>query len=144
LPPVVVVLSLAGGAFLVWMGGSMLLDAVRGTMTLSLDAETSASRLGPVLRGAAVSLSNPYWMIWWATVGLKIASDAIAVGPVAVGAFFIGHELADFAWYALIIAAVAKGRHLFSDRVYRAVIGVCAAFLVFLGIGYVLAGVRAW
>lgn len=142
LPAVTRGLSLVGGAFLLWMGGGMLLDVARDRLRLSLDAgdRGEGSRLGPIARGAAVSLSNPYWAIWWATIGLKLASDALKVGPLAVGAFFIGHEAADFAWYALVVTAVATGRRFISQRAYRATIGVCAVFLLYLGGVFVAGG----
>jgi threonine/homoserine/homoserine lactone efflux protein len=144
LPPVTAGLSLAGGAFLVWMGAGMLVDIARGRLTLSFDAsESEPSRLGPVLRGAAVSLANPYWAIWWATIGLKLASDAIRIGPLAIGTFFIGHEAADFAWYAVVVAAVSGGRRFLSDRAYRWILGVCACFLLYLGVTFAVAGLRA-
>ncbi len=141
-PGVTVALSLLGGTFLLWMGGGMLLDAVRGRLTLSMEPGTSTSRLGPVLRGAVVSLSNPYWIIWWAVVGLKLASDALAIGPLAVGAFFVGHELADFGWYGIVIGLVATGRRFVSDRVYRVVIGVCATALLYIGLTFVWTGLQ--
>jgi len=145
LPEVTAGLSLAGGAFLVWMGGGMLYDIARGRLRLVLEAEQPArSRLGPVVRGAVVSLSNPYWAIWWATIGLKLASDAIRIGPLAVGAFFLGHEAADFAWYAVVIAAVSTGRRFMSDRVYRWILGACALLLLYLGATFVIAGVRGF
>jgi threonine/homoserine/homoserine lactone efflux protein len=144
LPAVTAGLSLVGGAFLVWMGAGMLTDIARGRMRLSLDsAQGPTSRLGPVVRGAAVSLANPYWAIWWATIGLKLASDAIRIGPLAIGTFFVGHEIADFAWYAVVVAAVSSGRRFMSDRVYRWIIGACAVFLLYLGVTFVVAGVRA-
>jgi threonine/homoserine/homoserine lactone efflux protein len=145
MPAVTTSLSLVGGAFLLWMGSTMLRDAVTGRLRLDLEArETTASTAGPVLKGAAVSLANPYWVLWWATIGLTLASRAIRIGPGAVAAFFIGHEAADFAWYAIVIWAVSSGRHLISERVYRIVIGCCAALLVYLGVRFVLAGAGAW
>jgi len=144
LPAVTTGLSLVGGAFLLWMGGTMLFDTVRGRITLDLLAgERQPSRLGPVARGAAVSLANPYWIIWWATIGLKLASDSIAIGPIGVGAFFLGHEIADFAWYFAVALAVASGRRFLSDRVYRIVIGACASFLLYLGVRFALTGAVA-
>jgi threonine/homoserine/homoserine lactone efflux protein len=144
LPPVTAGLSLVGGAFLVWMGAGMLADIARGRLKLALDGgQGPTSRFGPVLRGAAVSLSNPYWAMWWATIGLKLASDAIRIGPVAVGTFFLAHEAADFAWYAVVIAAVSSGRNLVSERAYRWIIGACAVFLLYLGVTFIVTGVRA-
>jgi threonine/homoserine/homoserine lactone efflux protein len=142
IPEVTAALSIVGGVFLLVTGGGMLIDIARGRLKLSLDAAEDTSRAGPVFRGAAISLSSPYWAIWWATIGLKLASDSLKAGPLAVGAFFLGHEAADFAWYALVVAAVSSGRHLLSDRLYRLVIGVCAAFLLYLGVTFLAAGLR--
>lgn len=137
-PSVYRVLALAGGAFLLWMGGDLLLGAVRGTIVADLEAAESESTLGPIVEGAAVSLSNPYWTLWWITIGATLASQGLAYGPAGVLAFYAGHELADLAWYALVIFAVSSGRHLLTPRIYRAVIGVLAAFLLVLGARFVL------
>jgi threonine/homoserine/homoserine lactone efflux protein len=142
LPAVTVALGLVGGGFLLWMGATMMRDAVKDRLMLTLTAEapgaSSGSRLGPVLRGAAVSLANPYWTLWWATVGLAWAARAIAVGPAAVVAFFIGHEAGDFAWYLAVIAAVHSGRRFLSGTTYRLLVGMCAAFLLLLGLFFII------
>ena len=139
-PTVASILAVVGGAVLLWMGQGLLRGAVKGTIALATDAQASTSRLGPVLHGAAVSLSNPYWTLWWATIGVKLASDALAIGWIGVVAFFIGHELADVAWYGLVILAVSSGRKLLSDHSYRMIIGACAVFLLYLGVRFALDG----
>lgn len=135
------VLGLAGGAFLLWTGIGLLLAAVSGRLRLPTSAEgAEPERFRPVWQGAVVSVSNPYWSLWWATVGIKLAADSLAVGPLGVGAFFLGHELADVGWYGFVILAVSSGRKLLSARAYRALIGTCAAFLVVLGAGFLWEG----
>ena len=47
-------------------------------------------------------------------------------------AFFVGHELADIAWYGAVILAVSSGRRLISGHVYRMIIGGLAVFLLVL------------
>ena len=140
-PHVANVLALIGGVVLLWMGQGLLRGALKGTLHAEATAAPSNSRLGPVLHGAAVSLANPYWLLWWMTIGVKLASDALAVGWLGVVAFFIGHELGDAAWYGFVIAAVSRGEHLLSDRPYRVVIGACALFLLYLGARFALDGV---
>lgn len=141
-PTVASVLAVVGGGFLLWMGADLLRGAVRGTLHADVEVASPESRLGPVLHGAAVSLSNPYWVLWWATIGVKLASDGLAIGPVGVAAFFIGHELADAVWYGFVIAAVSRGRRLLKDRPYRVLIGACAVFLLYLGVRFALDGLR--
>jgi len=60
----------------------------------------------PLISGILMSVANPYWIIWWATIGLVIFS----IHPVwflGIAFFFAGHILADLVWYSLIAAAVA-------------------------------------
>jgi threonine/homoserine/homoserine lactone efflux protein len=143
-PAVTTALALAGGAFLLWMGTGLLRSTTDGSLTLDAAKGDDApvSRFGPVLHGAMISLSNPYWTLWWATAGLKLASDGLALGPLGVVAFFVGHELADVAWYSVVVFSVASGRRFASDRAYRLVIGVCAAFLVYLGVQFLWSGLN--
>lgn len=141
-PQVGTVLALAGGVVLVWMGASLLKGATTGSIAADLESAEEPSGIGPVAEGALVSISNPYWTLWWATIGVKLAADGLAIGPVGVLAFFVGHELADFAWYGFVIVAVSKGRELLTARVYRIVIGVLAVFLLALGASFLLEGIR--
>ncbi|HSQ21525.1 MAG TPA: LysE family transporter [Coriobacteriia bacterium] len=141
LPAVATALALVGGAILIWMGQDLLRGAARGSIMPEADVAAPESRLGPIVQGITVSLSNPYWTLWWATIGVKLASDGLAIGPLGVVAFFIGHELADIAWYGFVITAVSRGRGLLAERPYRVVIGVCAAFLLYLGARFFIDGV---
>lgn len=146
-PNVVTGLSLLGGAVLVWMAWGLGRGAWTGSIVSDLEhTEEEAvkeSPVGPVAEGAIVSLSNPWWTLWWATIGVKLAADGLAIGPIGVVAFFIGHQLADVAWYGFVIFAVSRGRGLLSPRVYRIVMGALAAFLVILGGSFLLSGIQA-
>jgi threonine/homoserine/homoserine lactone efflux protein len=140
-PHVANVLAVLGGAVLLWMGWGLLRGAAKGTISAQDDGTTVSTKFGPILHGAAISLASPYWTIWWATIGVKLASDALAIGWFGVAAFFIGHQLADVAWYGFVIAAVSKGKHLLADRPYRLIIGACALFLLYLGARFSLDGI---
>lgn len=139
-PTVTTMLAVVGGGFLVWMGFSLLRGSLTGTISAQAEPEVASSRFGPIVQGITVSLSNPYWTLWWVTIGVKLASDGLAIGAVGVVAFFIGHQMADIAWYGSVILAVSSGRKLLNDRVYRTIIGSCAAFLLYLGVSFVLDG----
>jgi len=137
---VTLVLAVAGGVVLLWMGGGLLSGAARGTIAADLEtAETaaiSAHPLGAVAQGAVVSLSNPYWTLWWATIGVKLAADGLAIGPVGVAAFFIGHQLADVSWYVFVIVVVHRGKKLLTPRVYCVVMGLLGAVLLYMGLRF--------
>jgi threonine/homoserine/homoserine lactone efflux protein len=93
--------------------------------------------MGPVLLGIVVSLSNPYWSLWWAGIGMTYITKAWLLGIAGLGAFFTGHILADLIWYSAVAGAVTGGRRLMSHRVYRGIIGGCGVFLLWLGLDFI-------
>ena len=125
--PVFIVIALAGSAVLLWMGIGMLKSLP--SMTLVTD-DSSAVKRNLILSGIIMSLVNPYWSIWWATIGLGYILHSMEAGTMGVVAFFTGHILGDLFWYAAVSTAIWKGRQLLSDRGYRILIGACAACLI--------------
>ena len=140
-PRVGTALGVVGGAVLLWLGYRLLADTLRVAAPGGPGMQRAESRMGPVLQGVTVSLSNPYWTLWWATVGVKLAADGLAIGPIGVAAFFIGHQLADVAWYGLVIAATARGRRALPGSAYRVILGACGVFLLYLGARFMLDGI---
>jgi threonine/homoserine/homoserine lactone efflux protein len=140
-PHVARALALVGGAALLWMGRGLLRDALTAPVPTASTAAPVRSRLGPVLHGAAISLASPYWTLWWATIGIKLAADALRIGWLGIVAFLIGHQLADVTWYGLVIAAVSSGRRVLAERPYRVVLAACALFLLYLGARFFLDGI---
>lgn len=124
---VFIFISLVGGGILLWMGFSML-KSLPG-LYLELDGEDVRDR-NLVLAGILFSLANPYWIVWWVSIGLGYILHSVRFGIMGIVAFFLGHILADLAWYTLISFGVARGRRFFSDVFYRRLIGCCASFLV--------------
>lgn len=144
------VIALAGGAFLVWMGFTITRDALGRRVNLQVAAPAAlppaGAGSGPAVRaplgaprlvglGIVTSVANPYWTLWWATIGLGYITLSLERGLLGPTAFFAGHILSDFFWYSLIAAAVVGGRRFFTPAVYRGVLAVCGVFLVGLG-GY--------
>lgn len=136
---VFILISLTGGTVLFWMGLTML----RSLPQLSLERDSSASRSrNLVLAGIVLSVVNPYWLIWWASIGLGYILHSLKFGLLGVAAFFTGHILADLAWYAAVSFGVAKGRLLFDNALYRKLIGGCGLFLILFSGWFFLSGLR--
>jgi threonine/homoserine/homoserine lactone efflux protein len=127
--------GLAGGAALVVMG----LLAVRGAAGIKGGEDkgavkgTGAIRL--VLSGGVTSLSNPYWILWWATVGVGYLAMSGRLGLKGTASFFGGHIAADLAWYTFVSVAAATGGKLLGGRAYRSIAVFCGVFLICFG-GY--------
>ncbi len=93
---------------------------------------------GAIVTGLAATITNPYWIVWWATVGLSYLTMAAPLGAIGAGAFYVGHILSDFCWYAAVALAVAGGRRLLTGRGYKYLLAACG--LLLFGLGSVFAG----
>ncbi len=121
------IIALSGSIILLWMAFGMF----RSLPSLSLDFDAEQSNGGHlILSGILMSLANPYWSIWWATIGLGYIVKCQEYGILGISAFFTGHILADLAWYSLISFSIVKGRSFLNTSFYRKLIGFCACFLV--------------
>ena len=120
------IVGVSGALILIWMALGMF----RSLPSLRLDLESNAKGTGNLLwAGMFMSLANPYWIIWWATIGLGYIIYATKFGAVGIIAFFAGHISADFAWYSVVSFGISKGRNFITDRLYKGIIAVCASAL---------------
>lgn len=155
---VAAVVALGGGVMLLWMGGQMVAGSVRGTVRIddhqdgglifaNRNAEGNGRRLWSrsLVTGITASVSNPYWFLWWATVGsgyISVALRSGGSGLLNAASFYTGHILSDFAWYASLGLAVAGGRRYVNDTVYRVLVGCSGVFLAGMAVYFGVSGVR--
>jgi len=141
----IAVVSITGSCMLLWMAVGMAKEA--RTIRFQTEKEnaakfsTSVGKLRIVADGIFSSLANPYWFLWWATIGLSYLLLAQDKGTSGVMAFFFGHISADMVWYFIVGWVVSAGRGWFADRAYRVAISVCAAFLVFCACSFGYMGI---
>ena len=147
---VVGIIGLVGGLVLVAMALAMVrgsaeaarqaVSALRATAGQRPSGRPGGGALRCVLLGSAASVSNPYWTLWWVTVGLSLITRALRIGPVAVGAFYVGHILADLGWYWAVASAVSRGSRGLTVPGYRGLLLACAILLFGLGAYFGITG----
>lgn len=138
-------IGIVGGLVLFWFSYGMIKSAYMGiSAPKAADVGQSASitKLGLVGKGVITSLSNPYWLIWWATIGATYMLVSLEKSIVGISAFYIGHISSDFVWYSMIGAALILGRQFLSDRVYMGLIVICGLFLIYMGGYFFYTGVK--
>ncbi len=134
LPSVRLAITLAGGLMLLIMGVGMLRG---GAQTGAMQA----SARSPFTDGMLLSLLNPFFLIWWATVGLSLLMQSARFGVAGFSLFAVLHWLCDFVWcYALSIASF-KGGKLMGGRFNLAVRLVSGVALLFFGVSFIYRGI---
>jgi len=139
MPAVFVVTAIAGAFILLWMAVNMF----RSLPSLNISwEEDKSTKNHPVINGILMSVANPYWIIWWATIGLGYILYSWQFGLWGIIFFFAGHILADLSWYSFISATVSRGRSCLNNRLYRALIAMCAVFLMIFACYFAYAGLE--
>jgi len=124
-------ITVLGSLILIYFGIKM----ISSTPKLTLDTEfkkTVNSNL--IFKGITMSLANPYWTIWWVTIGLGLVLGAQKVGFMALWIFFFGHILADLIWYSFVSYSISKGSKFLSEKAYKSLILICGTALIIFGI----------
>lgn len=130
-PAVKAGIGLAGGVVLVLMGAQLLLSL----RTCKTDTEATV-QWHPFMTGMVLTGANPYFLFWWATVGLALATQATEYGAVALIAFGIVHWLCDLGWLEVLSLAGFKGSQAFGSRSQKVVSVVCAVVLLGFGMKF--------
>lgn len=131
------VISLLGGAFLLYMGVSISRSSFE-----EKNMDEGEGGGNTLFLGALVSLSNPYWTIWWITVGVAILSKSLPFGLLGVALFFTGHILADFLWYSGITLAVSQGKNFLTPRFYQFLMFFCGLLLLVMSLYFMYSGFK--
>ena len=139
-PLLFTIMALSGGAVLVYMG----VTTIKGLKHYRLEGGLSSSRkFNPVWTGIVVSVSNPYWFIWWLTVGTGYVVFAKALGLQGVLAFFLGHILSDLAWYSFVSYAIHFGGKLIKLPFIKGLLFLCSLFLIVFGLFFMFKGYQS-
>ena len=133
---------IAGGNILkiIAIFGSLILiyfaiDMFRSIPGLSIDVKTNSKPSGNLtLLGVTSSLANPYWSIWWLSIGMGLLLSAKNLGVMGVAIFFLGHILADLGFYSVVSFSMSRGRKFLSLKIYKAIIFSCALTLLIFGL----------
>ena len=125
---IVITIGCVGALAMAWMAVGML----RQTRHVDdPDAQQGGvMRLGAVPSGAVTSLLNPYWYLWWVTIGAVMVASARTAGWLGLVVFFAGHISGDFLWYSVVSFGVSRGRRYLQGRLYKGLLIGCAVILL--------------
>jgi threonine/homoserine/homoserine lactone efflux protein len=129
-PLVKTVAGLAGGALLVVMG-LLIFFTFRKPLEGSTVLPYSSLVTGIVMTGG-----NPYFLLWWATIGVALIAGAVTFGIYGLVLFTIVHLTCDIVWDQVVSMTVFRTRHLWTPGVQKTVFSICAAVLIGFGALY--------
>jgi len=134
---IMTLIGLVGGAMLLYMGYGMIKHRNDDS------DEERYLPYHPFIVGLITSLSNPYFFLWWATVGLLLISTASLFGGWGVVLLAIVHWSCDLVWYGVVAFMTFRSRDFWSNRTQSMVLGGCGVVLLAFGIYFVVSPIFA-
>lgn len=116
------------------------LTAKDGVRTIRGDGRWARAtrRMSPFLTGLLFTGANPYFLMWWATVGLPILSQAFQLGPLGLAAMYGSHVWMDYFWLGLMASAGGSTSRILSGKRYGYLLISLAALLALFGLNIIL------
>jgi len=97
------------------------------------------TKYGPFFSGILFSALNPFFIIWWFTVGFKLISDSIVLWSFwGLLILFALHIWMDFAWLGSTSYLSSKSSKFLSQRNFRFLFIMISGFMIYFGIMFLL------
>jgi len=135
-PTVSFAVGAAGGVALIVFG----LVQIRSSLKKSKQANsTKTSNKNLLLIGLALTGLNPYFIIWWLTIGANLILISLEfAGIFGVILMYICHVWVDYAWLTLIAGFANKGAKLLQQKWYKFMIAGFGVVLIYFGTSFLI------
>ncbi len=130
-------IALVGGLFLVLMAVGMFRSIKRTEVSSSQYAGS------PVGAGILLTVGNPYFLVWWATVGATLILRSVRFGITGFLLLALFHWSCDFLWCYFLSALSFKGGQFFGKRFQKVVFALCGVVLLFFSARLIVGAVKA-
>jgi len=106
--------------------------------TLQMKETTFNLKHNAVLTGIILSALNPFFIIWWLSVGFKLISDAMLIWAfVGIIVVFLLHIWMDFVWLYSVACLAAKSSKILSNKNYKILMMGLSAMVIYFGISFI-------
>jgi len=131
-------IGLVGGATLLGFGLLQVINARRPIDLFQKPFVQWDKRSGVVL-GLVFTAINPFFLIWWATVGSLLVAQALVLGALlGVLALFGAHIWMDYAWLTGTSTLASRGK-LVLGKWYRSLLVFFGLAMSYFGLMFILA-----
>ena len=130
------VLSILGGGMIIWLGISMFrarAEVVKGSKDLPYSAFTA---------GILTSGLNPFFLLWWATIGSLLIMRFLEFGTTGLIVFIVVHWLVDLLWLSFISVLVYRTHSLWGRKFQEGLFIACSLLLVGFGGWFLISGIQ--
>lgn len=153
--PLIVLIFLGFGKFIEYpylkqgisfLGGILLLLMAIGIFRNLNRTEETTNKSYPnhsIFAGMLLSISNPYFLIWWATVGMTLIIRANNFGITGFMIFALVHWSCDLVWLYFLSFLSFNGSKFFGKTFQKIIFIICGVFLAFFGSKFIFDGINS-
>jgi threonine/homoserine/homoserine lactone efflux protein len=132
-------LSVLGGGMIVWMG----VDLFRARRKLA--RESKDTRYNAFVGGILLSGLNPFFLVWWVTVGSLLLMNFLeAVGTWGLPFFVIVHWMCDLVWLSIVSFTIFKTHKFWGERIQEWVFIILSVMLLYFGGQFIVKGIDSY
>jgi len=130
------VLNLLGGAMIIWMGIAMF-RARAEVVQKGNDSPYSTLVAGIITTGF-----NPYFLLWWATIGIMLVMNFMGFGIGGLALLIIVHWLCDLVWLSFVSILVYRTHSLWGLKFQEWLFITISLLLIGFGGWFLISGIR--
>ena len=135
-PIVKLVIGLAGGIVLISFGIIQIRKTIFFTPEKAKSSKSSVHHL--FITGLVFTGLNPYFILWWFTVGAELIIISLAFASLMGVVFmFICHVWMDYVWLTGVAFLSKKGTDILGSKGYRVLIGIFGAIIIYFGLNFI-------
>lgn len=131
-------IGIIGSITLLWMS----YEAFKFSGNITIQHDEKILNSSALFAGIITSLSNPYWIIWWVTIGLSYIVLSFPYGFKGIVVFYIGHILADLVWYSIVALSFSFMTRFISSRGFRVIAIISGIIFAGFSVYFVWFGIQ--
>jgi len=130
------VLSILGGGMIIALGIGMFRARVE-LVQKGKDLPHSA-----FIAGILTSVLNPFFLLWWATIGSMLVMRFLDFGITGLVVFIVVHWLCDLVWLSFVSNLVYRTHSLWGRKVQERLFIAGSLLLAGFGSWYIVSGIQ--
>ena len=136
-PAVRLAVGVAGGAALIVFGAMQIRSSFSYKPEETKTGQSATRNL--FLIGLALTGLNPYFIVWWLTVGANLIFISLEFAGLAGVVFmFVCHVWVDYAWLILVSGFAKRSSKILRFKWYRILMTIFGLVLIYFGISFLI------
>jgi len=135
-PIVKIIIGIVGGIVLIAFGAFQIRKYI-----ISKPEELTKPKLSYThlfIMGLAFTGLNPYFILWWLTVGAQLILMALSFAAIlGVVLMFISHVWMDYVWLTGVSYFAKKGTNIMSLKWYKPLMIIFGVILIYFGLTFI-------